>query len=114
MITQDIYIQAGSTFTRTITLTNSTGQPFIVSGYTANANLKRDLYSANDIPIPFETQLANGSLLLRLEANTTANMWPGTWVYDAVISNGNTTYRVADGEADVDGGITGITLFANT
>ena len=114
MITQDIFIQQGATFIRTITLTNSNGQPFNVSGYTANASMKRDLYSANDVPVVFETQLTNGSLQLRLEANTTANLWPGTWVYDATITNGTNTYRVADGEADVDAGVTGITLFANS
>ncbi len=117
MATQDIVIQQGATFTLTIPLNDANNNPLNVSGYTANAAVKPDLYSANLTSIVvFSTALANGSLSLRLEANVKAYMWPGTWVYDAIITNGTTTYRVQEGKADIDPGITGISYpaVANT
>jgi len=106
-IVQDIVIEVGSTFTRDITLTNSQGDPLDVSGMTANAAIALDVY-ANTVLAVFETNLTAGMLTLRMEANDTLILVPGIYIYDATISNGQDTFRIAEGLVQVDGGVSGV------
>lgn len=104
---QNILIEAGATFNQNITLTDSSNNPVNVSGMTANAAMAIDYY-ANTVVAIFETNLTNGNLNLRLEANTTVNIRPGSYVYDATIYNGSDVFRTVQGEAEVAGGVTGV------
>jgi hypothetical protein len=107
MTTTNIIIAQGATFQRDITLTDQNGQPLDVSGFQANAAIKRDHYT-NTVMTVFETNLSPGNLSLRLEDFTTTIMVPGEYVYDVVLTDGTTTYRIAEGLATVDAGTTGI------
>lgn len=109
---QNIFIQAGATFQQSIALQDANGNPLNVSGMTANAAMKKDILSNNAV-ILFETSLTTGTCTLRMEANVTANLYPGKYNYDVVITSGTTVFRIAEGYCDVDPGVTGITLFAN-
>lgn len=112
MSVQNIFIQAGATFEQSINLQDANGNPLNVSGMTANAAMKKDILSNNAVTV-FQTTLTTGACTLRLEANVTANLYPGKYNYDVVITSGTNTYRIAEGFCDVDPGVTGITLFAN-
>ena len=105
---QNIIIEAGATFARDIALTDQNGQPLDVSGYTANAAMVREYFG--NTQYTFETNLTTGNLNLRMEANATAMLQPGKYVYDATLSNGTDTFRIVEGIAEVDPGVTGITI----
>ena len=107
MTITNIIIPQGATFQRDITLTDQNGQPLDVSGFSANAAVKLDYY-ANSVLAVFETNLTTGNLSLRLEEATTETLVPGDYVYDVLLSDGTTTYRIVEGLATVDAGVTGI------
>jgi hypothetical protein len=105
MTTENIIIYQNADFQRTISLSDANNEPLNVSGFSANATMKNDPYTTNTNFQTFETDLANGSLTLTMWANTTANLYPGYYVYDVVLYNGVDTYRVLEGIAQVSPGV---------
>jgi hypothetical protein len=106
--TQNIYIQQGATFERTINLTGNTGQPLNVSGMTANASLKIDEYSNTANVYLFTTLLQTGLLTLRMEKAVTVTIPPGFYEYDVLVTNGTDSYKVLEGVAEIEGTISKI------
>ena len=104
-ITQNILIYQGSDFSRNITLTDQNGQPLNVSGFQANAAIKSDPYSNTANVYLFQTNLTTGNIQLLMYANVTATIIPGNYSYDIVMTNGTETFRIAEGIAQVDVGV---------
>ena len=105
---QNILIEAGADFSRDIALMDNNGQPLSVSGLSANAALSTDVY-ANSVVAVFDAVLTDGNLNLHLSASVTEALTPGYYVYDAVVmGSGSSIFRIAEGIAVVDGGVTGV------
>lgn len=99
---QDQYIEQGTTFNSQITLDDSNGTPYNLTGFTIKSQARRSYYSAN-AAINFAVSIPdanNGVVLLTAAATTTANVAPGKYVYDVMItetSSGLVT-RVLEGQ----------------
>lgn len=95
----DIVLDQGATFNTTLSLTNDAGNALDLTGYTAQAQLRKwytSLTAINfDISIPTPS---DGTIYLSLSAATTSNLDYGRYVYDVItISGGNTVTRVVEG-----------------
>ena len=100
----NLYLEQGTTFTTTITLDDVYGETYNLAGYTASSQMRKSYYSANATAIFYSTiNVGQGTVTLALDSNTTANIAPGRYVYDAVIIDNthNVTTRILEGIIDV-------------
>jgi hypothetical protein len=101
---QELFLEQGATFTTNITLDDIDGLPFNLTGVTAKSQIRKSYYSANataQFVITINTP-TDGTILLSLGANTTANIAAGRYVYDVAIKDtANTVTRVLEGIVNV-------------
>jgi hypothetical protein len=100
---QNLYLEQGTTFNTTITLDDVYGDIYDLTGYTANSQIRKSYYSSNATAV-FSTSVnaGTGTITLSLDTPTSANIKPGRYVYDTIITDtlGNKT-RVLEGVIDV-------------
>lgn len=101
----NLSIDAGSTYSVTLTLTDVNGDPMNLSNYTASSKIKKWYTSSNSISFNASINTSTGSITLELDANTTANIHPGRYVYDVNITDGISTTRVVEGLAYITAGV---------
>ena len=97
----NIYIDQGSDFTTTISLTDSNGDILVLTGYSALAQIRKT-YGSTTIAATFTTVLTadSGQLALSLTDTVTAAMGSGRYVYDVVLTDGSgDKTRVLEGQA---------------
>ena len=85
---QDQYIEQGTSFNSQITLDDSNGSPYNLTGFTIKSQARRSYYSAN-AAINFTIQVPdanNGIVTLSAAAPITANVAPGKYVYDVMLT----------------------------
>jgi hypothetical protein len=96
----DIVIDQGTTFNTILNLTDNVGDPLDLTGYTAEAQMRRWYTSSNSINfnVSIQTPANTGMIELSMDANTTANIIYGRYVYDvlAIDHTGNVT-RIVEG-----------------
>lgn len=95
----NLYIDQGASFSATVQIIGSDDLPFNLTGYTANAQIRRN-YATNTVSATFTTavsEAANGTLTLSLTASETGNLKYGRYVYDVEISSGGTILRPVEG-----------------
>lgn len=101
---QELFLEQGTTFTTNITLDDIDGVPFDLTGVTAKSQIRKSYYSANttaEFTVTINTP-TDGTILLLLSANTTANIAAGRYVYDVAIKDtANTVTRVLEGVVNV-------------
>ena len=101
---QELFLEQGTTFTTNITLDDIDGVPYDLTGVTAKSQIRKSYYSANTtaeftVVIPTPT---DGNINLILDANITANIAAGRYVYDVAIKDtANTVTRVLEGIVNV-------------
>jgi hypothetical protein len=81
----NIVIDQGTTFNTEIDLTDESGNSLDLSGYSANSQIRRWYTSSNSVP--FTVTLNSGKIVLSLDANTSANLIYGRYVYDVVLTD---------------------------
>lgn len=100
----NLYLEQGTTFTTTITLDDVYGDIYDLAGYTSSSQIRKSYYSSN-ATATFSTSInvGNGTVTLDLDASTTANIAPGRYVYDAIITDNthNVTTRILEGIIEV-------------
>jgi hypothetical protein len=100
----NIIIDQGSDFSTTITVTDATGSTVDLTGYTANAHIRKHYTSttATVMGCTFGTPRSDGKITLSLGRNTSSNMTAGRYVYDVEITNSaNTRSRLVEGIATI-------------
>ena len=104
---QNLYLEAGTTFSTTITLDDVYLNAYNLVGYTAASQMRKSYYSAN-ASASFTTSIntSTGQITLILDAPTTANLTPGRYVYDTTITNSGVVTRILEGIIDVSPGVT--------
>jgi len=103
----NIYIDQGSDFTTTISLTDSNGDVLDLTGYTALAQVRKS-YGSTTIAATFTTVLTadSGQLALSLTDTVTAAMDSGRYVYDVLLTDGSgDKTRVLEGQAVLTPGV---------
>ncbi len=83
-----------------------------ISGYSVQSSIKKSYYSANvtaNLTCSI-TKPANGEITITLSAGETANVEPGRYLYDIVLTKPDATKeRIREGIVTVTAGITGVT-----
>lgn len=104
----NLYLEQGTTFSTTITLDDVYGDVYDLTGYVASSQLRKSYYSAS-ATATFETSIntGTGTITLDLSSSVTANISPGRYVYDTVITDiHGTKTRVLEGIIEVSPAVT--------
>lgn len=101
---QELFLEQGSNFNTSITLDNSDGSAFDLTGFQVKSSIKKSYYSAN-ATAQFTITISDptsGVLNISLPYANTANISAGRYVYDVVIKDtANTVSRVLEGIVNV-------------
>ena len=94
----NLVIDQGSTFSTDLNLTDENGDPLLLSGYTANSQVRK-WYTSTNASATFTTSINvdSGVITLSLSANATSNLVAGRYVYDVEINDGSAVSRVVEG-----------------
>ena len=101
-------IDQGTTFSSTVTVKDSTGNPLDLTGYTGTAMMKKHAASLRNtatFTVAFPNRAA-GQVKISLGATTTSALKPGRYVYDLLLNDGSVKTRVVEGSAIVTAGVT--------
>jgi hypothetical protein len=104
----DIIIDQGTTFSTVVTVTEDTGGVVNLTGYTANAMLRKH-HTSTAITKTFTITNGgtNGQLTLTLDAANTAAIDSGRYVYDVKVTSGSSVVsRVVEGLVTVNPNVT--------
>jgi hypothetical protein len=99
----NLYIEQNADFAATITIDDVYQNLYDLNFFTANSQMRTSYYSSNAAAI-FSTFINanNSTLTLELDADTTANIAPGRYVYDTLLINTNTSERIRILEGIID------------
>ena len=100
----EIFIEQGANLSSTVLVTDSFGYTVNLSTYSAASQIRKSYYSssANNLTANV-TNTVIGEITLSMTAANTANLSPGRYLYDLIItdSTSNTVTRVVEGIAVV-------------
>ena len=92
----NMVIDQGTTFSTMIEILDENYEPVNVASYSARGQIRKHYSSTNSVS--FSTSLSNGSLVVSLTANQTANIVSGRYVYDIeLVDPANTVARILEG-----------------
>lgn len=93
----NLVIDQGATFSTDLTLTDENGDMLILSGYTANSQLRKWYTSSNAVSFSTSINVDSGVISLSLTDSQTSDLTAGRYVYDVEISDGSSVSRVVEG-----------------
>ncbi len=99
----ELTIEQGANYSTTITVNDATGSPQDLTSYSAGSQLRKSYYSssANSFTVTI-SNAANGEITMAMTAANTANLTPGRYVYDLLITSPlSVKTRVVEGIATV-------------
>ena len=110
----NLKINTGSTLKDGFTITRPNGSVFDFTGWSGSAQMAKSVavgatLGANRTFNVGFTSAAGGRLQVSLAGTDTKTISEGRYVYDVVVSSGNTYYRIVDGTILVQPGISSIT-----
>ena len=100
---QNLLLEQGSNFLVSIVLDDVYGQNYDLNGFTAYSQMRKSYYAAN-ATASFNTSIdyATSTVSLSLTANTSANIAPGRYVYDTILTDGShNVVRILEGIVEV-------------
>lgn len=104
----EISIEQYANFSTTINVNDIQGDALNLVNYSAASQLRKSYYSTT--ATSFNVSISNatsGELTISLSANTTANLSPGRYMYDVIITSpANDVTRIVEGIATVMAGVT--------
>lgn len=105
--TVNLSIDQGSSFSTSIVVKGSTGNPTNLTGYTAYAQMRKSYYSST--AYNFTASISGpttGTIMLALSPTASAAIPAGRYVYDVEINADSTITRVVQGTVTVDPEVT--------
>jgi hypothetical protein len=109
----NLVIEQGATFSADLNLTDDNGDALQLSGYTANSLMKKWYTSSKSVTFGTSIDVNTGIITLSLNANNTANLNPGRYVYDVDITDtSGTVSRVVEGIITVTPSVSAVTYAA--
>ena len=94
----NIVIDQGTTYTTDLNLTDENGDPLVLSGYSANSQIRKHYTSTNSVAFSVSINATAGVITLSLTANQTSDMTSGRYVYDVELADAsNTISRIVEG-----------------
>ena len=105
----NLFMDQGTTFQTSIVLDDAYGNTYNLSQMIVHSQIRKSYTSAN-ATATFATTINTGSgtVTLELNANTTANIASGRYVYDAMLTNtiSNVSTRILEGIIQVSPSVT--------
>jgi len=109
-IYSNLVIDQGSTFSADIDVTDSNGDPLLLTGYTVAGQIRKSYSSTTAVDFdPASVYSESGGVVrIGLSATTTNNMKAGRYVYDVEITKTSTSEitRIVEGQVEVRPGVT--------
>lgn len=97
-IKANLFIDQGADYSTSVNLMDDNDNVIDLTGYTANAQIRKTYSSSNAVNFGITIEAANGVLVLSLTHAQTANMTPGRFVYDVIVTDvANVASRVVEG-----------------
>jgi hypothetical protein len=99
----ELTIEQGANYSTTVTVNDSNGSPTNLTNYTAAAQLRKSYYSttATEFTVAV-TDAAAGQITMSITSANTANLTPGRYVYDLLITSPTSVKsRVIEGIATI-------------
>jgi hypothetical protein len=99
----ELTIEQGTDFNTIINVNDGTGAAQILTSYTAAAQMRKSYYSttANSFTVTI-SNAANGEITMVMTSANTANLTPGRYFYDLVMTSPtNIKTRVVEGIATI-------------
>ena len=95
----EIVIEQGATFGSTLNVEDTYGNAINLYAYTANSQMRKSYYSSSATTIiATVTGTSNGEITLSMSSANTANLTPGRYVYDVIITSPSSVVtRVVEG-----------------
>ncbi len=96
-IKANLIIDQGTDYSTTVVLTDVDDNLVSLTGYTANAQMRKTYSSSNSVAFTVSLNANLGEVVLSLTDTQTANIVAGRYVYDVVLTSNNITSRVIEG-----------------
>lgn len=100
----ELFLEQGASFNTSITLDDVAGEAFNLVSYAASSQMRKSYYSSN-AAATFSVSTGNdpslGVITISLDSANTANIYPGRYVYDVYVTNGQARVRVLEGIINV-------------
>ena len=96
-IKANLIIDQGTDYSTTIMLTDVDDNQVSLTGFTANAQMRKTYTSSNSAAFTVTLNESLGEVILSLTDTQTANIVAGRYVYDVVLTSNNITSRVIEG-----------------
>jgi len=96
-IKANLIIDQGTDYSTTIMLTDVDDNQVSLTGFTANAQMRKTYSSSNSVAFTVTLNESLGEVVLSLTDTQTANIVAGRYVYDVVLTSNNITSRVIEG-----------------
>ena len=107
-VIKNLTIDQGATFSETLTVTTDGSTAKNLTGYTTTSQFRKSYDSTTYTSFTTAQVDATGVITLSLTATQTTALKSGRYVYDVIVSSGNTFYRLVDGNILVQPGISSI------
>lgn len=104
--TRNILIDQGSTFTLSVTASNTDGTLMNLAGYTAESYMRRSWSSSTAYQINATITGSTGNIALYMSPTASAAVPAETYVWDVRVYSGATAHRILQGNATVDPSVT--------
>lgn len=105
-IKANLLIDQGTDYQTSITLTDVDDNIVNLAGYTANAQIRKTYTSSNAVNFSVQLEESTGEVKLSLTDSQTANMTPGRYLYDVLLTSNNITTRIVEGIVTLTPGVT--------
>jgi len=108
-IYSNLSVDQGSTFSAEIDVTDSSGDPLDLAGYTVAGQLRKTYSSTTSTSFTSSVFSASGGVVkIELNATTTNALKAGRYVYDVEITKTSTSEitRIVEGQLEVRPGVT--------
>jgi hypothetical protein len=96
-IKANLIVDQGADYSTTIMLTDVEDNQISLTGFTANAQMRKTYSSSNSVAFTVELNESLGEVVLSLSDTQTANIVAGRYVYDVFLTSNNITSRIIEG-----------------
>lgn len=106
-IKTNILVDQGASYATSIDVKDEDDNIILLTGYSANAQIRKTYTSSNAVSFGVSVQQSNGIIDLSLTANQTSSIIAGRYVYDVrVVSPGGVVSRIIEGIVTVNPAVT--------
>jgi len=105
-IKANLVIDQGTDYSTSIRLTDDDENVVSLVGYSANAQMRKTYTSSNAVTFTTTLSPGTGVVTLALSDTQTANLTPGRYVYDVLLTRSGLTSRIVEGIITVTPGVT--------